>query len=64
MFFAGIIVIALGIFMFLKPDLWVEIIPPTFFVNNMGMSSRSAYQIMGLLGSIFGVLLAFGVFGR
>jgi hypothetical protein len=30
----------------------------------MGMSSRSAYQIMGLLGGIFGVLLAFGVFGR
>jgi hypothetical protein len=50
--------------MFLKPDMWAEIMPPTFFIDKMGMSSRSTYQILGLLGGVFGILLMFGVFGR
>ena len=64
MFLAGLLIVALGVFMFLKPDVCAELIQPTFFVDKLGMSSRSAYQVLGLVGGIFGVLLMFGIFGR
>jgi hypothetical protein len=60
-FFIGLIVMGVGVFSFMKPDILADIIPPTFAVDKMGMSSRSFYQVLGLLFFIFSIFIIFGI---
>lgn len=60
-FFIGILVLCVGVFFFMKPDILADIIPPTFAVDKLGMSSRSFYQILGLFMGIFSVFIIFGI---
>ena len=63
-FLAGLFMIAISVSMFTKPDIFADLIQPTFFVDKLGTSSRGAYQIMGLLGFILGIVVMFGLFGK
>jgi uncharacterized membrane protein len=60
-FFIGLLVMGVGVFSFMKPDILANIIPPTFAVDKMGMSSRSFYQVLGLLFFIFSIFIIFGI---
>jgi uncharacterized membrane protein len=60
-FFIGLIVMGVGVFSFMKPDILANIIPPTFAVDKMNMSSRSFYQVLGLLLFIFSFLIIFRI---
>jgi hypothetical protein len=61
-FFIGLLVMGVGVFSFMKPEILADIIPPTFAVDKLGMSSRSFYQVLGLLLGIFSVFIIFGIF--
>ena len=60
-FFIGLLILGIGAFLFMKPDVMADIIPPTYAVDNMGMSSRSFYQILGLLLGIVSVFVMFNI---
>jgi hypothetical protein len=60
-FFTGLIILGISAVFFLKPQEMADLLPPTFFTDKLGMSSRSAYQVIGLLVGTFGLLILVGI---
>lgn len=54
---AGIVILAISLFMFIKPEACADLINPTFMTEKLNMSGKSAYQVLGLIFGMIGLLM-------
>lgn len=58
-FLLGLLILAISILMLFKSDVLADLMSPDFMTKSLGVSSREAYQIIGILTFIFSLLVIF-----